>query len=154
MRFLFGMAFAGLVFAQTAHYGHAANGALLPDHKVTPGKADPHVTQANIQQTICKPGYTATVRDVTEATKKAVYAEYGANEKSGVCCEVDHLLSLELAGTNDIANLWPEPYLPKPGARDKDQIEDFLHRQVCSGKMTLREAQREISTDWTKVKTQ
>jgi hypothetical protein len=65
-----------------------------------------------------------------------------------VCCEVDHLISLELGGSNDIKNLWPEPYLPRPGARQKDVLENWLHKQVCSGKMPLSDAQRMIATDW------
>jgi hypothetical protein len=30
----------------------------------------------------------------------------------------------------------------------KDKVENFLHRQVCSGRMSLTEAQRQIATDW------
>jgi hypothetical protein len=65
--------------------------------------------------------------------------------------EVDHFVSLELGGSNDIKNLWPEPYLPKPGARQKDVVENYLHRQVCAGNMTLPDAQQAIKSDWYKI---
>ena len=66
--------------------------------------------------------------------------------------EEDHFISLELGGSpTDPRNLWPEPYGPKPGAREKDAVENYLHKQVCSGAMTLAQAQRAITTDWYKV---
>ncbi len=61
---------------------------------------------------------------------------------------VNHLISLELGGSNDVKNLWPEPYLPLPGARQKDVLENWLHKQVCTGKMPLADAQAMISRDW------
>lgn len=65
------------------------------------------------------------------------------------CYELDHLISLQLGGAPDDArNLWPEPYWPEPGARQKDVVETWLKRQVCAGKMPLAEAQREIGGDW------
>lgn len=132
---------------QEAHYRHAANGALLPDPALTPG-ATIDVPLA----TLCRPGYSAEQRNVGAGKKHRVYAEYGATPSPGRCCEVDHLISLELGGSNDIANLWPQPYEPRPGAHEKDQVEDYLHRQVCSGRMPLAAAQHAISTDWTLVK--
>jgi hypothetical protein len=57
------------------------------------------------------------------------------------CCEVDHLILLELGGSNEIKNLWPEPDDPRPGWDDKDELENELHRPVCSGEMTLADAQ-------------
>lgn len=48
-------------------------------------------------------------------------------------------------------NLWPQPYSQKPGAHEKDILENFLHRTVCGGVMTLEEAQRKIATDWYKA---
>jgi len=63
--------------------------------------------------------------------------------------EEDHFISLELGGNpTDPRNLWPEPYSPKPGAREKDIVENYLHRQVCERKMTLVEAQKAITRDW------
>ena len=134
-------------FAQTtAHYRTGANGVLLPDPDTTPGA----VLQVTLTE-ICTTGYTQTVRNVPESVKRQVYTLYGATKEPGVCCEVDHLISLELGGSNDMANLWPQPYTPTPGAREKDVLENFLHKAVCGGAMTLEEAQRKIATDWYKA---
>ncbi len=99
---------------------------------------------------LCTSGYTAKVRNVSTATKKQVCADYGVpSDKCTVKqVEIDHLISLELGGSNDPSNLWPQPYLPKPGAREKDRLENWLHRQVCDSKMPLAVAQRMIATDW------
>ncbi len=99
--------------------------------------------------TVCKAGYTATVRNVSEATKLAVFQSYGIHcSECGRLYEVDHLISLELGGSNDIKNLWPQSYLPKPGAREKDTLEDALHADVCAGRISLVSAQKLISHDW------
>ena len=49
----------------------------LPDPRCTPGEVSPAVTQANIESTICRAGYTETVRppeSVTEPEKLASLA--------------------------------------------------------------------------------
>jgi hypothetical protein len=53
------------------------------------------------------------VRHVTAATKRQVFAEYGVDPKSDKF-EVDHLISLELGGSNAIGNLWPQSYTSSP----------------------------------------
>ena len=58
--------------------------------------------------------------------------------------EEDHLISLELGGhPTDPRNLWPEPY---PRAADVDREENRLNGLVCSGELTLAEAQAREST--------
>ncbi len=98
--------------------------------------------------TICVSGYTKTVRNVSTATKNAVFAEYGITNHSGATYEVDHLIPLELGGSNDIANLWPEAAAPTPGFHEKDKLENAFHKEVCNGSLTLQEAQKEIAADW------
>jgi hypothetical protein len=81
---------------------------------------------------ICVPGYAKSVRDVSVSEKTQVYAGYGlAYPQAPGAYEVDHLISLELGGSNDIANLWPEAAQPPPGFRQKDGFEDWLHDQVA-----------------------
>jgi hypothetical protein len=121
--------------------------ATLPDRKLTPGATDPAVTQANVKTTICVPGYTSKVRNVPQSVKREAYARYKLQNVPGKY-EVDHLISLELGGSNSILNLWPEPYEPRPGAHEKDEVENYLHKQICAGKISLKEAQTRISTDW------
>jgi hypothetical protein len=115
----------------------------LPDSRLTPGDTL-RVTKADI----CTPGYTKVVRAVPSAVKRQVYAAYGRSRRKGVCCEVDHLISLELGGSNRLANLWPEPYDITWNAHVKDRLENRLHELVCTGQLDLATAQRAIATDW------
>jgi len=124
---------------------------VLPRHDLTPGAIDPRVTQRNIRKTICRRGYTATVRppfEYTNAMKHRVMKLYGATG-SIHDYELDHLIPLELGGCPTCeANLWPEPRNVFPGASEKDEVESYLHEQVCSGTIPLADAQRKIASDW------
>ncbi len=119
----------------------------LPDTACTPGAIFPDATKDKI----CVPGYSKNVRDVPNEEKDQVYAEYGIARHSPGEYEVDHLISLELGGSNDIANLWPEPAEPRPGFHEKDKAENYLHDQVCNGAISLQQAQAEIATNWMAV---
>jgi hypothetical protein len=119
----------------------------LPDPACTPGAVFPAATSA----VICKSGYASSVRNVSSATKTRVYNEYGIAVHPPGAYEVDHLVSLQLGGSNEIANLWPEAADPTPGFHEKDVVENYLHSQVCSGKMTLADAQNKIASDWLAV---
>jgi len=118
---------------------------ILQDPACTPGAV--LTTNTSI---ICKVGYTKTVRDVSDTTKKKVFAEYGIPYSQHSNYEVDHLISLEIGGGNDISNLWPENSKIIDGSLTKDKFENYLHTQVCGGKMTIAEAQKEISSNWLK----
>ena len=96
---------------------------------------------------ICTPGYSASVRDVPESEKTAVYHRYDVAHVP-YAHEVDHLVSLELGGSNAIANLWPEPYAGRWGARTKDVLENTLHELVCSHRLSLAAAQHQEATNW------
>jgi hypothetical protein len=120
----------------------------LPDPRCTPGAIDPAVTPSDIAATICRAGYSESVRpaeSVTEPEKRASLAAYGDHRPLHYY-EYDHLVSLELGGArNDPRNLWPEPGAsPNP----KDELENRLHDRVCDGEMTLGAAQRAIAHDW------
>jgi hypothetical protein len=119
--------------------------AVLADPVRTPGVLNPDVTQASIKQTICVPGWTRTVRppvDYTNALKAKqmrVYHELGSPSDY----QEDHLISLELGGNpTDPRNLWPEPY---PRAAQVDEIENDLNAKVCSGALSLADAQLQES---------
>lgn len=141
------------------HYA-SANGFALPDPACTPGAVDGAVTQATIASTICRSGYTASVRppeSITEPAKHRSMAAYGS-PGSAARYEYDHLVPLELGGSSDVANLWPEPNAGSPsefdstdsfGINAKDGVEDRLHDAVCSGQVALAAAQRAIASDWT-----
>ncbi len=117
-----------------------------PDPALTPGDVLPGVTAREV----CQAGYSASVRNVSADEKAAVYRRYGLANAPGQH-EVDHFISLELGGSNALTNLWPETYEPRPGAHEKDRVEDYLHQQVCAGAMTLAQAQEAIRTDWVAV---
>ncbi|HKV59835.1 MAG TPA: HNH endonuclease [Ktedonobacteraceae bacterium] len=131
---------------QTKTSGCVAHGGL-PDSACTPGAIFPNAT---VQQ-ICTPGYASSVRNVPFSEADQVYAEYGIYHHYSGEFEDDHLVPLELGGSNDIANLWPEAANPTPGFHQKDQVENYLHDQVCSGAMSLKGAQTEIATNWIAV---
>lgn len=126
--------------------GCAAHGGLQ-DLACTPGDIFPNVTK----QQVCTSGYAGSVRNVPDSEKNQVYAEYGISHHTTGQYEVDHLVSLELGGSNDISNLWPEAASPTPGFHEKDKTENYLNSQVCSGALTLQQAQVEIATNWLAV---
>jgi hypothetical protein len=116
--------------------------ADLPNRSLTPG-----VALTVSAASVCVPGYASRVRDVPRSEKDAVYAEYGVVHVP-YAHEVDHLISLELGGSNSIRNLWPEPYAGRWGAGTKDQLENRLHDLVCSGALTLARAQHIEASNW------
>ena len=133
-----------------------ATAAFMPQHGAptsayhadlvrTPGVLNPDVTQPTIHATICVHGWTKTIRPPTSYTnelKQRQMREYGVTGELSEYQE-DHLISLELGGhPTDPRNLWPEPY---PRASEVDAIENDLNDQVCSGKLSLDEAQRKES---------
>jgi hypothetical protein len=118
-----------------------------PDKECTPGAIFKEVTK----EQICTPGYSQNVRNVSKNIKNKVYEEYDIYSHKTGEYEVDHFIPLELGGSNDIANLFPEAAEPKPGFHEKDKVENYLHRQVCAGMITLEQAQIEIVTDWVKI---
>ena len=117
---------------------------IYPDRECTPGSVYEQVTLEDI----CVPGYSARVRHTTSATKRKVYEMYGIPEDRRKQYVLDHLISLQLGGRDEINNLFPQRRDPKPNSRDKDRIENFLKRSVCKGDMTLKEAQQAIREDW------
>jgi hypothetical protein len=131
----------GLRFAQ-----HHDAPLVVADPVRTPGVLNPEVTQQTIGSTICMHGWTRTVRPPTEYTnalKLRQMRAYGLTGSPGDFQE-DHLISLELGGhPTDPRNLWPQPY---PRAARVDLIENELNAKVCSGALSLADAQLREST--------
>jgi hypothetical protein len=125
--------------------GHHAP-AIVADPVRTPGVVNPNVTQANIRSTVCKRGWTASIRppvSYTNALKRKQMRQYGETGSMSDYQE-DHLISLEMGGSpTDPRNLWPEPY---PRASEMDQIENELNSEICDGQLTLAQAQRREDT--------
>jgi hypothetical protein len=117
---------------------------IVPDSAQTPG-ATLEVTAADI----CVPGYSKRVRNVPIDVKRQVYANYGIRRHEPGEYEVDHLISLELGGSNSIRNLWPQSFRTSPwNAYVKDALENELHRRVCAGTLDLATAQHVIAQNW------
>jgi hypothetical protein len=145
----------------TCHYVvlSAAAGDYLPDPHCTPGATNPRVTQADLASTVCKSGYTASIRppaSITGREKRASEAAYGFTGKASTT-EYDHLISLELGGDpNSPLNLWPEPNKTRAAGvnNPKDRVEDKLKALVCNAVhkkayLPLAKAQYLIATNWT-----
>lgn len=118
---------------------------LIQNPTMTPG--DVLTTDRN---QICTSGYTKTVRNVPSSLKRQVYLEYGITSHKPGSYEIDHLISLELGGSNSMRNLWPESFVTKPlNAHVKDEVENKLHEMICTGAIGVMQAQQEIAGDWT-----
>jgi len=140
--------FAALYVLMACGFVQAAD---LPDPTVTPGATNPAVTQDTIKDTICKIGWTKTIRPPNGYTSKLKVQQMRDLGLTGSPREYeeDHLISLELGGhPTDPKNLWPEPWTSDNSARKKDALETYLKRQVCAGRVTLAEAQQAIATNW------
>jgi hypothetical protein len=138
---------SGLSLGQRTKTSGCVSSNGLPDAACTPGAVFPDATVSQI----CTPGYTSTVRNVPPDLKDQVYAEYGITSHQPGEYEVDHLVPLEVGGSNDISNLWPQPAEPRPGFHEKDMLENYLHDQICSGQMNLQKAQTDVASNWIAV---
>jgi hypothetical protein len=129
---------------------------IYPDPTRTPGATNPEITPDNIQDNICNPNWsTKSIRppvNYTNRLKIEQIQEYADADTNPKDYEEDHLIPLEIGGNpTDPRNLWPEPYetsIPDGGARFKDKVENYLHKQVCGGNLNLDQAQRKIASDW------
>lgn len=150
---------ASLPFALNAAPFSPSDPPLVPDSKLTPGA----VMNVTVEQ-LCTKGYANVyhggVRNVPTRIKRQVFIEYfGAMPAHPGDFEIDHLISLELGGSNDPKNLWPQSYkTPNWNAHVKDQLEDrmaALLRQCLKDKghipatALMLQFQGEISSNWT-----
>lgn len=127
----------------------------LPNPILTPGEINPKITQSNIHKTICISGFTGTIRppvSYTNKLKAEQINQYGYADKNMSHYEEDHLIPLSVGGhPSSPKNLWPEAYAGAEGARKKDVLEGYMHRAVCDGKISLKDAQYIFAHDWVSV---
>lgn len=126
----------------------------LPNKQVSPGYISTAVTQSNIHTTICVPYYTKTVRPSSYYTNSVktqqLQSTYRYENTDLAQYEEDHIVPLTLGGhPTDIRNLWPQPRYIEYGAAKKDQLEVYLKKQVCNGKLPLVNAQTMFMNNWT-----
>lgn len=117
--------------------------AHLPDPKLTPGDVTDMTKDA-----LCGEGRMTLDDDVSIKMKSRVFDIYGIKADSPVSYNVDHLIPVDLGGSNSIKNLWPQPLSGEWGYVEKNKLERRLRRMVCTGEMDLKKAQEEIARDW------
>jgi hypothetical protein len=125
---------------------HACARGALPDRRCSPGAYYSKLTKS----VICSASFrTGTIRNVSDTEKHLVEIAYGmVAQPYGRTIEIDHIVSLELGGSNDIANLFPEPGSGQANYHVRDKLENKLHSLVCAGTMTLHAAQTAIAANW------
>ena len=116
---------------------------VRPNPVFTPG-----LTRSLTADAICSIAWGRDRRHVTETMKRQVSARYGVDWADRAAYEFDHLIPRELAGADDVRNLWPQPRSGEWNAHRKDVLENRLHGLVCLGDLTLDAAQEAIRTDW------
>jgi hypothetical protein len=116
----------------------------LPNPILTPG------SYRSIRlQDVCRTQPYEQARVTSLSLKQQVLREYGMPGAAVSDHEIDFLVIPELGGTENIQNLWPEPYASTVwNARVKDELEERLHQMVCAQQVDLQTAQRDIATDW------
>lgn len=120
------------------------NADMLPNPSLTPG-----ATTTAAVGSICSVSDDEVVAPVSGGLQQKVFKEYGIAGAPTANYEVDYLITPGLGGSGDIRNLWPEPrYDTAWNSFVKDQLEEYLHRAVCGGRVSLPVAQHEIANNW------
>lgn len=121
-----------------------AGAAPVPDEHLTPG-----VTREVTKAALCSAGAPQGFYPIPAKVAVSVFQQYRIENPRPRSYEVDYLITPALGGADDIRNLWPQPYASGEwNAHVKDALEHHLHDLVCSGKLELRTAQRDIASNW------
>jgi len=117
-----------------------------PDRSCSPGAYYSRLTK----RVICAGSFhTGTIRNVPQAEKFTVEREYGmAASYYGYTIEIDHIVPLELGGSNALANLFPELGSGTANYHVKDSLENRAKAAVCDGQLPLRAARRGFARNW------
>ncbi|SAL55731.1 hypothetical protein AWB67_02496 [Caballeronia terrestris] len=113
---------------------------------------DPRISQTTIVDTICVPGYVDRVSpsfDVQMRQKERLLKQRGVDAAVASEFALDHRMPVLLGGLpSAAANLDLRPWEGRSGQRRKERLTVFLKRCVCTGDMTLAQAQAAIAGDW------
>jgi hypothetical protein len=105
---------------------------------------NPAVTPATLQQTICKPGYTSTIRPPVTFTNRLKVQQIAASGYTDIDpsdYREDHWWALETGGDPmDPRNLWPQPTYTNPNSYAKDGLERAENAAVCDKSLTPDQA--------------
>lgn len=132
---------------------------LLPDPKCTPGAVNPTLTLTVLKDKTYSTGPCVRDKATSASRKSDTYGWYDlvsppGNTGKTQTCEKDHLISLELGGSDTLDNIWPQcgpdnTVLNQRNFKQKDMVENYLAAQVRSGAVDLGTAQHGIASDWT-----
>jgi hypothetical protein len=118
----------------------------LPDRRCTPGGT---AKSFRLARTCSgkRPRPTAPAARIA----KAVFEAYGIASGSRGGYRLDRLISADLGGSITRTNLWPQRTKGSLNAAAKDRAEAYLLRQVCRGKLSLRQARARLTKNWVAV---
>lgn len=112
---------------------------------------NPDVKQSNIDQTICVPGWTSTIRPPASYTNKIKRALVNETAEADVMedYELDHVVPLAVGGhPTDPRNLHLQLWDGPDGAHAKDVVEVRMKKAVCDRRVTLAKAQACFIKGW------
>lgn len=116
---------------------------MIPNTRLTPG-----FVLSTDEKNVCAASL-GNAKIIPAALGQRVFEEYGIRRPRPRAYELDYLIAPELGGADDIRNFWPQPYSETVwNSHVKDALEDRLHDLVCSGRISLATAQRDIASDW------
>jgi len=128
-----GLTFAALLTLMLAVQAQAAD-EMLPNPKLTPGRIARKDKDRN---------------GVTEEMERHLFDRYHIPWRRRAEFKVDHLIPIELGGADVMENLWPQSLYARPySVERKELLTQHLLARIAAGKMTLSQAQKEISEDW------
>jgi len=133
--------------------GALAAGLMVLLWHWTPDRANPSAPRPELTPGAVQAGFSCAVEAerpvIANTAAMEVFRKYGIHDPRPRTYEVDYLIPPDLGGSEDLRNLWPQPYNDGIwNARVKDALEDRLRTMVCSGSVDLATAQREIADDW------
>ena len=114
----------------------------LPNPMLTPGD-----TVEATREVVCGSGDTNTSSKISITLKRQIFDRYRL-KPGAIGLNVDHLIPVNLGGSNSPKNLWPQPLSGAWNYHMKNRLERTLKKMVCKNEIELEKAQRELATDW------
>ena len=117
--------------------------AQRPSTYKTPGAT----AKVKMEQ-LCAPDFAQSVKPASDWQRTQALERYGLRA-DGFSGELDHLVPVSLGGSNDPDNLWPFRASGTFTLEAKQALASKLQGLVCSGKLSLKDAQDAFRKDWT-----
>jgi len=136
----------------------AFNGGQYPDPACTPGALRDDIDPAHLEDTVCKPLWSDSVRPPkaeTDRLKTQAMSAYGVPASQRPHTELDHYIPESWGGASDVHNLWAQVSdLHGAGFHNsKDNSETAIHGWICAGHRDQWAHAVEVwVADWTTAK--